>query len=101
MITEPVIVLHCINVGIPYNTITEAINVALLLYPGLGLSLSECKHWQSYTGRVCAIFFYILVLVAMLAHGVMTLDDLTGIPGLPGVYAFTVGLFSGQPGSKG
>jgi len=28
------------------TVITETISVALLLYPALGLALSECKQWQ-------------------------------------------------------
>ena len=44
--------------------ISKVISFALLLHPGLGLTLSECKQWQSLlrANTFCTLLFKLLVM---------------------------------------
>jgi len=48
------------------------ISVALLLYPGLGLALSECKQWHSNSSERLALGLYYRQPLTGIA------DELTG-----------------------
>ena len=39
----------CVSFLTTSCVVTKTISVALLLYPGLGLALSESEQWRSYT----------------------------------------------------